>query len=55
MDVKGTRFIAALLLMARIRKGQGNTEEARRIWQQVAEEYPQSAGGMEASRLLAAP
>jgi hypothetical protein len=45
----------ALLLMARVRKGQGDTAEARRIWQRIAEEYPQSAGAAEANRLLATP
>jgi predicted negative regulator of RcsB-dependent stress response len=45
----------ALLLLARIHMQQGDKARARDTWQRIAEQYPQSAGAVEATRLLATP
>jgi tetratricopeptide (TPR) repeat protein len=42
----------ALMQLGRLHSAAGNETEARRAWQRVMDEYPQSNGAMEAARLL---
>lgn len=45
----------ALLRLGRLHQGDGNVAEARRVWERITREYPQSAGAAEAQRLLVSP
>jgi TolA-binding protein len=45
----------ALLTLGKIHLRQGNVEQAHEVWQRITEEYPRTAGAIEANRLLVAP
>jgi len=45
----------ALLRLGHVYRGLGNEDEARKVWERIGRDYPQSVGAAEASRLLVAP
>lgn len=45
----------ALLRLGKLHKELGNTDEAKRVWQRIVDEYPDGAGAFEANKLLVAP
>lgn len=45
----------ALLRLGRVYRSVGNEAEARRVWERIGRDYPQSAGAAEAGQLLVAP
>jgi tetratricopeptide (TPR) repeat protein len=45
----------ALLSLGKIHMQLGNVEQAREVWQRITEEYPRTAGAIEANQLLVTP
>ena len=60
-SVEGTNIIPhrppdqALLRLGRVYRSLGNEAEARRVWERIGRDYPQSAGAAEAGQLLVTP